>query len=139
LLRASRSDIAVSINYTGVLPQGVIDLFPIGVLNAHGGDLPRYRGKACQAWAIINRESRIGLCIQKMIGGELDSGEVFGVCETVSRFTKREYCQLTHQKVINFGSGSIQILISYSALKVKEKTFWRYALSSKRFIHRRLR
>jgi UDP-4-amino-4-deoxy-L-arabinose formyltransferase/UDP-glucuronic acid dehydrogenase (UDP-4-keto-hexauronic acid decarboxylating) len=76
LLRASRSDIAVSINYTGVLPQGVIDLFPIGVLNAHGRDLPRYRGNACQAWAIINGESRIGLCIHKMIGGELDSGDI---------------------------------------------------------------
>jgi UDP-4-amino-4-deoxy-L-arabinose formyltransferase/UDP-glucuronic acid dehydrogenase (UDP-4-keto-hexauronic acid decarboxylating) len=58
-LQASRSDIAVSINYTGVVPQDVIDLFPLGVLNAHGGDLPRYRGNACQAWAIINGEDRI--------------------------------------------------------------------------------
>lgn len=75
-LKASASDIAVSINYTGVVPQEVIDLFPLGVLNAHGGDLPRYRGNACQAWAIINGEDRIGLCIHRMIGGELDSGDI---------------------------------------------------------------
>jgi len=75
-LRAAQADIAVSINYTGVLPQSVIDLFPLGVLNAHGGDLPRYRGNACQAWAILNGEERIGLCIHRMIGGELDSGDI---------------------------------------------------------------
>lgn len=75
-LRASQADIGVSINYTGVIPQFVIDIFPLGVLNAHGGDLPRYRGNACQAWAILNGESRIGLCIHRMIGGELDSGDI---------------------------------------------------------------
>jgi methionyl-tRNA formyltransferase len=76
LLQAARADIAVSINYTGVIPQEVIELFPLGILNAHGGDLPRYRGNACQAWAILNGENRIGLCVHKMIGGELDSGEI---------------------------------------------------------------
>jgi len=69
-------DLAVSINYSGIIEEEVIDLFEIGILNAHGGDLPRYRGNACQAWAIINGENRIGLCIHKMIGGELDSGDI---------------------------------------------------------------
>lgn len=72
----SRVDIGVSLNYTGVIPQMVIDLFPLGILNAHGGDLPRFRGNACQAWAIINGEERVGLCIHRMIGGELDSGDI---------------------------------------------------------------
>jgi methionyl-tRNA formyltransferase len=76
LLKMSQADIAVSINYTGVIPQEVIDIFPLGILNAHGGDLPRYRGNACQAWAILNGESQIGLCIHRMIGGELDSGDI---------------------------------------------------------------
>lgn len=75
-LRENNADIAVSINYTGLIPQNVIDVFPLGVLNAHGGDLPRYRGNACQAWAILNGENRIGLCIHRMIGGELDSGDI---------------------------------------------------------------
>ena len=69
-------EIAISINYTGIIPQEIIDLFPQGILNAHGGDLPRYRGNACQAWAILNGEDRIGLCVHKMVGGELDSGDI---------------------------------------------------------------
>jgi UDP-4-amino-4-deoxy-L-arabinose formyltransferase/UDP-glucuronic acid dehydrogenase (UDP-4-keto-hexauronic acid decarboxylating) len=69
-------DLGVSINYSGIISKGVIDIFPYGILNLHGGDLPRYRGNACQAWAILNGEQRIGLCVHKMIGGELDSGMI---------------------------------------------------------------
>jgi methionyl-tRNA formyltransferase len=69
-------DIAVSINYSGIIEEEIISLFKIGILNAHGGDLPRYRGNACQAWAILNEESKIAMCIHKMIGGELDSGDI---------------------------------------------------------------
>jgi UDP-4-amino-4-deoxy-L-arabinose formyltransferase/UDP-glucuronic acid dehydrogenase (UDP-4-keto-hexauronic acid decarboxylating) len=69
-------DIGISVNYINIIPPEVIDLFPYGILNAHGGDLPRYRGNACQAWAIINGEDKIGLCIHKMVGGELDNGDI---------------------------------------------------------------
>lgn len=85
-LLAAQADIAVSVNYPGVVPQSVIDLFSLGVLNAHGGDLPRYRGNACQAWAILNGEERIGLCIHKMIGEELDSGDIIA----------RDYLDIDH-------------------------------------------
>lgn len=76
MLQATGSDIGVSLNYAGIIPKEITDLFPMGILNAHGGDLPRYRGNACQAWAILNGEDKIGLCIHRMIGGELDSGDI---------------------------------------------------------------
>lgn len=69
-------DIAVSINYSSIISEEIISSFRLGVLNSHGGDLPKYRGNACQAWAILNGESKIGLCIHSMIGGEIDSGNI---------------------------------------------------------------
>jgi methionyl-tRNA formyltransferase len=90
-LVASGADIAVSINYSGVIPDVITDLFPLGILNAHGGDLPRYRGNACQAWAILNGEERIGLCIHRMIGGELDSGDIIA----------RDYLAIDHTTKLN--------------------------------------
>jgi methionyl-tRNA formyltransferase len=69
-------EIGVSVNYSSIISSKIVNFFPYGILNAHGGDLPRYRGNACQAWAIINGEKKIGLCIHKMIGGELDSGDI---------------------------------------------------------------
>jgi methionyl-tRNA formyltransferase len=69
-------DVAVSVNWISVVGCQFIELFSNGVLNAHGGDLPRYRGNACQAWAILNGEQHIGLCIHQMVGGELDNGDI---------------------------------------------------------------
>jgi methionyl-tRNA formyltransferase len=76
LLGQHSCDVAISVNYPTVIGKSTIDLFPLGILNAHGGDLPRYRGNACQAWAMINGERHIGLCVHKMVAGELDSGDV---------------------------------------------------------------
>lgn len=75
-IKKADCEIAISLNYSSIISQDVIDLFTFGVLNAHGGDLPRYRGNACQAWAILNGEEKIGLCIHSMIGGEIDSGNI---------------------------------------------------------------
>lgn len=69
-------DIGLSVNYVSIVDDLSIANFRLGILNIHGGDLPRYRGNACQAWAIINGENKVGLCIHKMIGGQIDSGEI---------------------------------------------------------------
>lgn len=76
IINEVKPDIGISMNYTAIIPQSVIDIFQFGILNAHGGDLPQYRGNACQAWAIINREKKIGLCVHKMEGGKLDNGDI---------------------------------------------------------------
>ena len=70
------SDFAVSMNFPTVINQAAIDQFRLGILNVHGGDLPRYRGNACQAWAILQGESHIGLCVHKMEADSLDSGDI---------------------------------------------------------------
>lgn len=69
-------DIGISVNYPVVLPDQITSRPRLGILNAHGGDLPRYKGNACQAWAILNGEERIGLCIHRMVAGEVDSGDI---------------------------------------------------------------
>lgn len=75
-IKKTNCDIGISFNYTNIISQDIIDLFPHGILNGHGGDLPRYRGNACQAWAILNGEKKIAICIHSMIGGEIDSGNI---------------------------------------------------------------
>lgn len=76
LLNQTHPDLGVSSNYPIVLPAEVVDIPSYGILNSHGGDLPRYRGNACQAWAILQGEPHVALCIHRMIGGEVDSGDI---------------------------------------------------------------
>ena len=69
-------ELAVSMNWPSILGAGEIGLFQHGILNAHAGDLPRYRGNACPNWAILNGEPRIGLCVHKMTPGAVDAGPI---------------------------------------------------------------
>lgn len=69
------ADVVVSINFINIIPQSFIDKFRYGVVNAHAGDLPRYRGNACPNWAILNQESEIALSFHFMDEG-LDSGAI---------------------------------------------------------------
>lgn len=76
-LRKSHCELAVSINWLTILREAACTAFPRGVLNAHAGDLPRFRGNACPNWAILMGEPHVGLCIHQMEPGESDSGPVF--------------------------------------------------------------
>lgn len=75
VLRNANADIAVSANWLTVIRENILDLFRLGVLNAHCGDLPRYRGNACPNWAIIKGEKQFAISIHFM-AETLDSGDI---------------------------------------------------------------
>jgi methionyl-tRNA formyltransferase len=74
--KSLNADIAVSMNWVSVMREDFCSLFRFGVLNAHLGDLPRYRGNAVINWAMLNGENEIALTIHKVIPDELDSGPI---------------------------------------------------------------
>ena len=75
-LAAAGADIALSINWPTIVGAEVINLFPHGIVNAHCGDLPRYRGNACPNWAILNGDQHIGVCAHKMVPDAVDAGPI---------------------------------------------------------------
>lgn len=76
LIKASKPDIAISINWLTIIREQTMELFPYGILNGHPGDLPRYRGNASPNWAIINGEEKMGVSVHFMDAGSLDSGDI---------------------------------------------------------------
>jgi len=75
LIQKTAPDIAISVNWKTIIPQEILDLFPHGILNAHAGDLPRFKGNAVRNWALVSGEEDIALTIHKMSTG-LDAGPV---------------------------------------------------------------
>jgi len=43
-LNSRESYIGISVRYSRIIPNNVINMFDRGIVNFHGGDLPRYRG-----------------------------------------------------------------------------------------------
>jgi len=76
LLRDSKSDVVFSVNWPHLLKASDLEITAFGIVNAHAGDLPRYRGNACPNWAILNGESEIGLTLHLMEPDGLDSGDI---------------------------------------------------------------
>lgn len=75
MVRESRAEIAISWNWLTLIGQQLLDQFPLGVVNAHTGDLPRFRGNACPNWAILVDEPRIVVTLHRMVV-ELDAGPI---------------------------------------------------------------
>lgn len=76
LVKESAADVAISLNWMTLIGQGMIDQFRYGIINAHAGDLPRYRGNAVPNWAILAGEDKIVLTLHQMTV-DLDAGPIF--------------------------------------------------------------
>lgn len=75
LLEQAGAAAAISVNWPVLIGPAVRARFPLGIINAHVGDLPRYRGNACPNWAILNGESQAVLTFHRM-GDGIDDGDV---------------------------------------------------------------
>jgi methionyl-tRNA formyltransferase len=75
-MHASASDVAISMNWPTIISRQAMECFRRRVINAHGSDLPKFRGNACPNWAIINGEPRIGLSFHYMEPDQLDTGDI---------------------------------------------------------------
>ena len=75
IFKKMKLDLGISVNNPLLIKKEILEQFKFGILNAHAGDLPKYRGNACPNWAIINNEKTIGLSIHLMTE-KLDAGNV---------------------------------------------------------------
>ena len=74
-LKALQADISVVAAYGLILPQAVIEAFPLGCLNILGSLLPRWRGAAPIQRAIEAGDNESGITIMKVVE-KLDAGDM---------------------------------------------------------------
>lgn len=74
-LKALQADISVVAAYGLILPQAVIETFPLGCINIHGSLLPRWRGAAPIQRAIEAGDNESGITIMKVVE-KLDAGDM---------------------------------------------------------------
>jgi methionyl-tRNA formyltransferase len=74
-MRAHGAQAAVVIAYGLILPQAILDAFPLGAFNLHASLLPRWRGAAPINRAIMAGDRETGVTVMKMDAG-LDTGDM---------------------------------------------------------------
>ncbi len=80
-LRSLEPDVIVVAAYGMLLPQEVLELPKVAIINVHSSILPQYRGAAPINWAILNGDETTGVSIQYMVQ-ELDAGDILLAKET---------------------------------------------------------
>src|SRR5262245_32297146 len=74
-LRAWQPDLLVVAAYGQILKAEVLEAAAWGGINVHASLLPKYRGAAPVAWAVLGGETRTGVTIIRMTTG-LDAGDM---------------------------------------------------------------
>ncbi len=74
-MRAHGADAAVVVAYGLILPQAILEAFPLGAFNLHASLLPRWRGAAPINRAIMAGDAETGVMVMQMAEG-LDTGPV---------------------------------------------------------------
>ena len=75
------ADVAIVVAFGQILPKAVLDVPARGSINVHASVLPRYRGAAPIAWAIIRGETETGITTFQMDPG-MDTGAMLLVART---------------------------------------------------------
>src|SRR5580700_968671 len=80
-LRAMAPEAMVVVGYGQIIPQAILDIPPLGIINVHASLLPKYRGAAPLQWAIAHGETVTGVTTMRIDAG-LDTGDMLLKWET---------------------------------------------------------
>ena len=79
-LHSLNAEIGILVAYGKIIPQVVIDLFPLGIINVHPSLLPRHRGPTPIESAILDGDEKTGVSIMQL-AAQMDSGAVYAQAE----------------------------------------------------------
>lgn len=80
-LTSFKADAMVIVGYGKIIPQAIIDLPRLGMVNVHPSLLPRWRGSAPIQWSIASGDTTTGVTTM-MIDAGLDTGDILLQSET---------------------------------------------------------
>ena len=80
-LRAFAPDAMVIVGYGQIIPQSIIDIAPLGIINVHASLLPELRGAAPIQWSIARGYERTGVTTMRIDAG-LDTGDILAQWDT---------------------------------------------------------
>jgi methionyl-tRNA formyltransferase len=112
-LRAWAPDLVIVAAYGQILPQAVLDVPPLGLLNVHASLLPRWRGAAPIEGALLAGDDVTGVTIMKLDAG-MDTGPILAKRET--RIRPNETAGELENRLADLGADLLlEVLPAYIA------------------------
>jgi methionyl-tRNA formyltransferase len=99
--RGLKPDLFVVVAYGQILPKSLLSIPKYGAVNVHASLLPRYRGAAPIAWAILKGEKVTGVTTMVMDEG-MDTGDI--LLQTEVPISDEETCETLHDRLALLGA-----------------------------------
>lgn len=112
-IRERGAEIAILAGYHQIVKSAFIELFPMGVLSYHYGDVRKYRGQPAGFWELYYGESEFRVTVQKITKG-IDKGIPVAeqIFEIGPHTTLHDLDRLVEQNSHSLMSTAIQHIIS---------------------------
>jgi methionyl-tRNA formyltransferase len=112
-LKGFGADLFVVAAYGQILPKTILSLPKYGAMNIHASLLPKYRGSAPIAWAILNGEKKTGITTMRMDEG-MDTGDI--LLQSEIPIHEDETTETLHDRLASLGAQ----LLSETLEKMKK-------------------
>jgi methionyl-tRNA formyltransferase len=100
-LRGLQPDLFVVVAYGKIFPKSLLNIPKYGAVNVHASLLPKYRGAAPIAWAILKGEKETGVTTMMMDEG-MDTGDI--LLQKKISIGEEETGETLHDKLAKFGA-----------------------------------
>ncbi len=112
-LKRKKFDLFILAGFPYIFSSKLISLPKFGIINLHGGKLPKYRGGSPLSWQIIKNEKRIGLSVIK-INEKIDEGDII---------TESSFKNVKADTILEIQKKSFKIFnnLTLDALRILEK------------------
>jgi methionyl-tRNA formyltransferase len=101
VVRGLQPDLIVVVAYGQILPKSILSIPKFGAINVHASLLPKYRGAAPIAWAILKGEKVTGVTTMMMDEG-MDTGDILLQAEVP--IGDEEICERLHDRLASSGA-----------------------------------
>jgi methionyl-tRNA formyltransferase len=115
-LRALNPDLLVVVAYGQIIPRSVLDIPRLGAVNVHASLLPRHRGAAPVAHAILAGDHETGVTIMRM-DEQLDHGPILAV-QAIPIDAREDAAKLTARLADMGAKLLVEALANFDQLRV---------------------
>ncbi len=111
-LQAWRPDVAVVAAYGRIIPEHLLTIPRLGMINVHASLLPKYRGAAPVHRAVMNGETETGVTIMRVVK-ELDAGPM--LAKVTRPIGPDETSNVVEEALADMGAGLLVTIVEKMA------------------------
>lgn len=114
-----KADVGFVCGWRTIIPADLYKAIPYGCLAAHDSLLPKYRGFAPTAWAIINGENKTGVTLFKIDDQGVDAGDIFK--QKIINIGRKDTAEKIYPRIVR---ASVQLYLEFLKAFRQGKVKW---------------